>query len=83
MFGKSRARRGARKHVEKRSDEAILSVRPSFWDGPKDQTSDAQLRIGESRDAGFDAAHRPGMTDASFAGARNDGRSTPDQAPRR
>jgi len=26
-----------------------------------DQTSDAQLRIGESRDSGFDAAHRPGM----------------------
>jgi hypothetical protein len=31
-------------------------------DGPKDQTSDAQLRIGESRDSGFDASHRPGMT---------------------
>jgi hypothetical protein len=25
----------------------------SFRDGPKDQTSDAQLRIGESRDSGF------------------------------
>ena len=35
---------------------------PSFRDGPKDQTSDAQLRIGESRDSGFDASHRPGMT---------------------
>jgi hypothetical protein len=47
---------------------------PSFRDGPKDQTSDAQLRIGESRDSGFDAElvigprvartrwHRPGMT---------------------
>src|SRR5674476_1067690 len=35
---------------------------PSFRDGPQDQTSDAQLRIGESRDSGFDAAHRPGMT---------------------
>jgi hypothetical protein len=34
----------------------------SFRDGPKDQTSDAQLRIGESRDSGFDASHRPGMT---------------------
>src|SRR5437868_3452152 len=34
----------------------------SFRDGPQDQTSDAQLRIGESRDSGFDAAHRPGMT---------------------
>jgi len=27
----------------------------------KHQTSDAQSRIGESRDSGFDAAHRPGM----------------------
>jgi hypothetical protein len=26
------------------------------------RTSDAQLRIGESRDSGFDASHRPGMT---------------------
>jgi hypothetical protein len=26
------------------------------------QTPDAQLRIGESRDSGFDASHRPGMT---------------------
>ena len=26
------------------------------------QTSDAQLRIGESRDSGFEASHRPGMT---------------------
>jgi hypothetical protein len=26
------------------------------------ETSDAQLRIGESRDSGFDASHRPGMT---------------------
>jgi hypothetical protein len=37
-------------------------VGTSFRDGPKDQTSDAQLRIGESRDSGFDAPHRPGMT---------------------
>src|SRR5258708_40223090 len=35
--------------------------RSSFRDGPKDQTADAQLRIGESRDSGFDASHRPGM----------------------
>src|SRR6202011_2906214 len=28
----------------------------------KHQTADAQLRIGESRDSGFDASHRPGMT---------------------
>jgi hypothetical protein len=26
------------------------------------QTSEVQLRIGESRDSGFDALHRPGMT---------------------
>jgi hypothetical protein len=25
----------------------------TFRDGPKDQTTDAQLRIGESRDSGF------------------------------
>jgi hypothetical protein len=47
---------------------------PLFRDGPKDQTSDAQLRIGESLDFGFDAEpvigprfartrwHRSGMT---------------------
>jgi hypothetical protein len=34
----------------------------SFRDGPKAQTSDVQLHIGESRDSGFDASHRPGMT---------------------
>jgi hypothetical protein len=41
----------------------------SFRDGLKDQTSDAQLRIGESQDSQerkgapeFDASHRPGMT---------------------
>jgi hypothetical protein len=43
-----------------RSDDSLQT--PSFRDGPKDQTSDAQLRIGEARDSGFDAAHRPGMT---------------------
>src|SRR5439155_7548186 len=32
---------------------------------PKDQTSGALLRTGESRDSGFDASHRPGMTGAS------------------
>jgi len=31
----------------------------------------AQLRTGESRDSGFDAAHRPGMTEASTAPAKN------------
>src|SRR3979411_2967726 len=33
----------------------------SFRDGPKDQTSDVQLHIGESRDSGFASAMRPGM----------------------
>ena len=33
--------------------------RPSFRDGPKDQTSDVQLHIGESRDSGFDAVASP------------------------
>src|SRR5450631_2434516 len=53
---------------------------PSFRDGPQDQTSDAQLRIGESRDSGFDAEpvigprfartrwHRPGMTESRLLG---------------
>jgi len=31
----------------------------------------AQLRTGESRDSGFDAPHRPGMTEASTAPAKN------------
>src|SRR5216684_5784446 len=39
-----------------------LRVGLSFRDGPKDQTSDVRLHIGESRDSGFDASHRPGMT---------------------
>src|SRR5258708_11234465 len=41
----------------------------SFRDGPKDQTADVQLHIGESRDSpmrncalGFAATRRPGMT---------------------
>src|SRR6202158_691142 len=38
---------------EARSDEAIQNS--SFRDGPKDQTSDVQLHIGESLDSGFDA----------------------------
>jgi hypothetical protein len=43
--------------------------KPSFRDGPEDQISDAQLRIGEPRDSGFDVSHRPGMTgEASLAG---------------
>jgi hypothetical protein len=31
----------------------------SFRDGPKDQTSDVQLHIGESRDSGFVLTHAP------------------------
>jgi len=31
----------------------------SFRDGPKDQTSDAQLRIGESLDSGFTSFDAP------------------------
>jgi hypothetical protein len=58
-----------------RLDVIAETQTPSFRDGPKDQTSDAQLRIGESRDSGFDAEpvigprfartrwHRPGMTE--------------------
>src|SRR5258705_5976997 len=57
-----------------RGVQATKSYPSSFRDGPKDQTSDAQLRIGESRDSGLDAEpvigprfartrwHRPGMT---------------------
>jgi hypothetical protein len=51
-------RRLSIRHCEEQSGEAIQT--PSFRDGPKDQTSDAQLRIGEFRDSGFDASHRPG-----------------------
>jgi hypothetical protein len=50
----------------------IASQTPSFRDDPQDQTSDAQLRIGESRDSGFDASHRPGMTEPGSLPLRND-----------
>ena len=43
-----------------------LLLAPSFRDGPKDQTADAQLRIGESRDSGF-----------TLRVPRNDGRGSP------
>jgi len=33
-------------------------AQPSFRDGPKDQTSGAQLRTGESRDSGLRCAPR-------------------------
>jgi hypothetical protein len=35
------------------------------------QTSDAQLRIGEPRDSGFDASHRPGMTNPGMTNNRH------------
>src|SRR6202163_1064841 len=60
--------------VMARSEATKQFRAPPFRDGPKDQTSDVQLHIGESRDSGFDAEpvigprfartrwHRPGMT---------------------
>jgi hypothetical protein len=42
------------------------------------QTSDVQLHIGESRDSGFDASHRPGMTVLdSFVAPSRASRHTP------
>jgi hypothetical protein len=37
----------------------------------KHQTTGAQLRTGESRDSGFDASHRPGMTAPKASAARS------------
>jgi hypothetical protein len=45
--------------------DTFYFVIPGWSEGP-DLISDAQLRIGESGDSGFDASHRPGMTEASF-----------------
>src|SRR4051812_39304691 len=42
----------------------------SFRDGPKDQTSDAQLRIWESRHSGSGPSDHPGMTRATKHEAR-------------
>jgi hypothetical protein len=50
---------------------ARVSLPPSFRDGPKNQTSDVQLHIGESRDSGFASATRPGMTTWSAVGRRS------------
>src|SRR6266853_6715203 len=58
----ARAHPAARRVAACGLDVVAETQTPSFRDGPKDQTSDAQLRIGESRDSGFDASHRPGMT---------------------
>src|SRR5260370_7980806 len=35
-----------------------ICILSSFRDGPKDQTSDVRLHIGESRDSGFEASPR-------------------------
>jgi len=50
------------RHCSLRGAQATKSYPSSFRDGPKDQTSDVRLHIAESRDSGFDASHRPGMT---------------------
>ena len=42
----------------------------SFRGDAKHRTSDAQLRIGESRDSGSGAAHHPGMTESVIHRAR-------------
>jgi len=39
--------------------EELTRESASFQDGPKDRTSDAQLRIGEYRDSGFAPRHAP------------------------
>src|SRR4051794_29288751 len=44
----------------------ILSFYLSFRGAQR--TSGSQLRIGESRDSGFDASHRPGMTTTNWFG---------------
>src|SRR5215207_2574131 len=45
-----------------RNGHAVSSDTLSLRGGPQDRTSDAQLRIGESRGSGFDASHCPGTT---------------------
>jgi hypothetical protein len=45
-----------------RNGHVVSSDSLSFRGGPQDRTSDAQLRIGESRGSGFDVSHRPGTT---------------------
>src|SRR6266853_2914490 len=48
--------------LELNSDYSDRLLGLSFRDGPKDQTLDVQLHIGESRDSGFASSTRPGMT---------------------
>src|SRR5882672_1001123 len=67
------------------TDSAERSQTPSFRDGPQDQTSDVHLHIGESRDSGSDASHRPGMTESGLlrrSAPRNDGTLIPDTTSR-
>jgi len=47
------------------SERRIAAISLSFRDGAKHQTSDVPLHIGESRDSGFDASHRSGMTEGA------------------
>src|SRR5450631_2258180 len=58
---RQRAARKARAFFDPSPNMSLLlksfGPRSSFRDGPKDQTSDVQLHIGESRDSGFDASH--------------------------
>ena len=58
-----RIRRCSARFIWRQSDGATA---PSFRGASKTRTSDAQLRIGESRDSGFDALHRPGKRPPYF-----------------
>jgi hypothetical protein len=60
--GKQAIDESGKHRVNEMMMELRENIRASFRDGAKHQTSDAQLRIGESRYSGFDASHRPGMT---------------------
>jgi hypothetical protein len=43
------------------TQELDYAISSSFRDGPKDETTGAKLRNGESRDSGFASSKRPGM----------------------
>jgi hypothetical protein len=60
-FAKARRGKSAYRTASDVKQPAALSP-PSFRDGPQDQTTGVQLHPRESRDSGFDASHRPGMT---------------------
>ena len=66
--------------LKRRTRSGMICMNPfvtdsSFRDGPKDQTSDVQLHIGESRDSGFASSTRPGMTRNTYAVAARSRRS--------